>query len=571
MRMTDEESYKVGQEQCPKCASMGNDNSGDNLVIYSDGHKYCFACQHYVKGDGVSHDLQPQAPKEWTPVSGECEAIPSRAIDEKTARKYGYKTVRKNGQAFQVASVYKNRELVGQHIRGEGKKFKWIGTPRGCEMFGQHLFEHGGKRLVITEGEIDAMTVFQVNNGWPVVSLPNGVQSAERSVKDNLEFISSYKEVILMFDMDDAGQEAAKKVAEILPPGKAKIAQLPLKDANECLMKGQSKAVVSAIFQAAPFSPDEILHVSSINRDEVRVDTVCPFPWDSLTEFLIGQRGGEISLWASGTGSGKSTILREVAKHHLDEGRSVGLIMLEESPHETMDDIISLMINSPVRAVRAQKIMNDLRVKMGKPVIDASITDFSEEDYDKAYQELASTRLYIYDHLGNNAMENILARIDYMAVSLGVDVIVLDHITALATSMLNEDNNNNERLVIDNVMKHLRSLVERTGVHIDVVSQLKKTERHFEEGSRITLQDLKGSGSLGSVPNNIIALERDRQDKDPIQANTTTVRVLKNRLTGRTGVASALYYDRSIGRLKDVEFVEKDGKIESNPNPFGGI
>lgn len=571
MQMTEEESYKVGQEQCPKCASMGNDNSGDNLVLYSDGHKYCFACQHYVKGDDMTEDYKAPAPKEWTPVTGECEAIPSRGIDEKTARKYGYKTVRKNNQAFQVASVYRNRELVGQHIRGEGKKFKWIGTPRGCEMWGQHLFEHGGKRLVITEGEIDAMTVFQVNNGWPVVSLPNGVQSAERSIKDNLEFVASYKEVILMFDMDDAGQEAAKKVAELLPPGKAKIAALPCKDANECLQKGQSKAVVSAIFQAAPFSPDEILHVSSINRDEIRVDTVAPYPWDSLTEFLIGQRGGEISLWASGTGSGKSTILREVAKHHLDEGRSVGMIMLEESPHETKDDIISLMINSPVRAVRAQKIMNELREKMGKPPIVTDITDFSEEKYEKAHQELASTRLYIYDHLGNNAMENILARIDYMAVSLGVDVIVLDHITALATSMLTDDNNN-ERLVIDNVMKHLRSLAERTGVHIDVVSQLKKTEKHFEEGSRITLQDLKGSGSLGSVPNNIIALERDRQDPNPIQANTTTVRVLKNRLTGRTGVASALYYDRSIGRLRDVEFSEgEEGKVESNPNPFGGI
>ena len=59
------------------------------------------------------------------------------------------------------------------------------------------------------------------------------------------------------------------------------------------------------------------------------------------------------------------------------------------------------------------------------------------------------------------------------------------------------------------------------------MSQLKKTDKHFEEGSRITLQDLKGSGSLGSVPNNIIALERNRQDPDPIQANTTVVRVLR--------------------------------------------
>ena len=32
-----------------------------------------------------------------------------------------------------------------------------------------------------------------------------------------------------------AGQAAAKAVAEILPPGKCKIAKLPMKDANECL------------------------------------------------------------------------------------------------------------------------------------------------------------------------------------------------------------------------------------------------------------------------------------------------------------------------------------------------
>ena len=143
-----------------------------------------------------------------------------------------------------------------------------------------------------------------------------------------------------------------------------------------------------------------------------------------------------------------------------------------------------------------------------------------------------------------------------MAVSLGVDVIVLDHITAAATGLMNADSDydggSSERLLIDNIMKQLRSLVSRTGVRIDVVSQLKKTQKAYEEGDRITLQDLRGSGSLASVPNVVVALERDRQN------NTTIVRVLKNRLTGRAGVASCLYYDHGSGRLRELDFAMDD-------------
>ena len=107
-----------------------------------------------------------------------------------------------------------------------------------------------------------------------------------------------------------------------------------------------------------------------------------PFPFNSLTEFLIGQRSGEISLWCSGTGSGKSTILRELMYHHLEEGRSVGAIMLEESPQETMDDMISLILNKPVRSIKAGRMLNQLREQMGKdPIHMEVIDDLTDEEY----------------------------------------------------------------------------------------------------------------------------------------------------------------------------------------------
>ena len=565
--MEEQESFKIGQEPCPKCREMGNDNSGDNLVVYSDGHKYCFACQYFVQGDTEMEYTEPVR-KEFTPINGSYEPIPSRGLDEKTCRKFGYTVARKDGKVYHIASAYKNRELIGQHIRQEDPKdFRWVGSPRGAELFGQHLFEKGGKRIVVTEGEIDAMTVYQVNNGWPVVSLPNGVQSAVRSVKDNLEFLSSYDEVIFMFDNDDAGNEAATEVAAILPPGKAKIATLPRKDANECLMNGQSKDVVSAIWQAHPFRPDALLHVSEIEFEEMDYDSVIPYPWDSLNRVLIGDKAGCINLWASGTGSGKSTILRELAWYHISNNRKVGMVMLEESPQETKDDMISLMINAPVKAIKANMIANEsASERASRPSSGTTVT--SAWTSTRMLEAAGQYALHLYNHKGNKDTTSIMDKIRYLAVSEDCEVIILDHITALATAML-DDKNSNERILLDNLMQGLESLAENTGTRIHIVTQLKKTDRAFEEGSRITLQDLKGAGTLGSVPDNVIGLERNRQDPDPTVANTTGIRVLKNRLTGETGVAGAFYYDKSTGRLSDVAYQEDDkGRITPDLDPF---
>ena len=73
-------------------------------------------------------------------------------------------------------------------------------------------------------------------------------------------------------------------------------------------------------------------------------------------------------------------------------------------------------------------------------------------------------------------MANLIARMEFMATSLGVKVIVLDHIT-VATAMMAEEDSNNERILIDSLMKSIRSLCVRTGVHVDVISQLRKSEQ----------------------------------------------------------------------------------------------
>lgn len=51
------ESYHIRNEMCPRCRELGNDNSKDNLGVFSDGHCHCWSCGYYVKADGISSFL----------------------------------------------------------------------------------------------------------------------------------------------------------------------------------------------------------------------------------------------------------------------------------------------------------------------------------------------------------------------------------------------------------------------------------------------------------------------------------------------------------------------------------
>jgi len=489
--------------------------------------------------------------------SGEIQALPHRRINEKTARQYGYATTANGAEVENFYST--DGTLQAQHIRYDGKKFAWIGDTSNLQFYGQNLFPSGGKRILITEGAIDCLTMAQLfDNKYPVVSIPNGVNSAVRCVKDQYDYLSSFETIVICFDMDDPGQKAARDVAEILPPGKVKIMSLSRKDPNEMLVNAEAAQLLQAYWNAKTYSPDSILHVSQVvSENENSSVQVYEYPWDSLTTFMIGQDSGRLNLWTSATGHGKSTIIRELISDHLNHNRAVGAVFLEESPEQTVDDLISSKIGKPVRKIMSQRQLNELRKSNNKPIVDMVEDNLTEEEYAEAKTYISSKPLYLYDHIGNANISNIINRLEYMAVGLDCKVIFLDHITLLGNMLLSSgsDFGNDERLVLDSVMKKLRELVERTGVTLHVIAHIKKTDKNVDEGDRINLNDLRGSGSLAQIADNVFALERNAQHPDPATANTTNVRVLKNRKGGRRGIATALFYNDQTSKLMDVPFV----------------
>jgi twinkle protein len=145
-----------------------------------------------------------------------------------------------------------------------------------------------------------------------------------------------------------------------------------------------------------------------------------------------------------------------------------------------------------------------------------------------------------------------------MATGLNCKVIFLDHLSILLSGLEGD-----ERRMIDTTMTRLRSLVERTGISLFLVSHLRRAsnDKHsHEEGGRVSLSSLRGSHSIAQISDQVIALEVDQQTRTP--GKPTTVRVLKNRYSGEVGVACLLSYD-----LNTCRFTEDETQTEPEFNP----
>jgi twinkle protein len=129
--------------------------------------------------------------------------------------------------------------------------------------------------------------------------------------------------------------------------------------------------------------------------------------------------------------------------------------------------------------------------------------------------------------------------------------IVVDHLHMLVSSSTEGD----ERRTIDSIMTKLRCIVEETGVGMILVSHLRRVEgnRGHENGVTVGLNHLRGSQSIAQLSDCVIALERNQQSDDPIESQTTHVRVLKSRYTGDVGIATHLLYNQETGRLSEVD------------------
>ena len=284
-----ENRFKHTHLSCPFCEHKGC------FSINEDWSGYCFSCKEYSKdvreayeGDidvlitgETNKTQQRQAPLDSSAseVEGIFGALSDRGISEATAKRYGVKVATDiRGKVIKHYYPYfTSNEITAVKSRDIGsKQFFWRGSKSNTGLFGEQIAPKRGKFITVVEGECDAMAGFELFGGkWPVVSIKSGAAGAVKDIKESLEFLEGYESVVLAFDNDKPGRQAARKVARILKPGTARIMTLPngYKDPNEMLRKNAHAAFVKSFWEAKVYTPSGVLNVSD-SKDKFR--SQCP-------------------------------------------------------------------------------------------------------------------------------------------------------------------------------------------------------------------------------------------------------------------------------------------------------
>lgn len=512
-------------QPCPDCGSS------DAMTVYDWGTR-CYSCDRSKSnGQQVERNFTVHsttvAPTELTYGS-----VVDRGITRDTCLDYGVGT---HGNQYYFPYYNQGNSLVAYKKRNiDDKRFSVEGTWKEASLFGQQLFNKGGKYVTIVEGEFDALAAYQMlGSRYPVVSIRNGAGSALADCKTNYEWLDTFENIVICFDADEQGQSAASQVAELFGT-KARVYKHTsgFKDACEYLSAQESKQYVDKWWAAEQYVPDGIVAGKGlwdlVNQPVEKAEVM--YPYQGMNELTYGIRTGELITVTAGSGLGKSQFLREIVYHILkntDSG-NIGLMFLEESVKKTARSLMALSANKPLH-------LPDVEI--------------SDDDLRLAFDDtLGTDRLYLFDHFGSTGVDNIISRVRFMAKALGCKYIFLDHVSIVVSSQENGD----ERKALDEIMTKLRMIVAETGICLFAVSHLKRPDtKGHEEGAATSLSQLRGSGSIGQLSDIVLGLERNGQAEDMTDRHTTRVRVLKNRFSGLTGPACSLYYSRDTGRMTE--------------------
>ena len=524
---------------CPLC------KSSDAVSVNADSSAYCFSCQKYIKEydmetQPITNGKEEYKVQDFSKQSDFTEIV-DRNLSENTCKKYGV-SVKTDSMGSITNHYYPYHDKQGSKIATKtrytkSKEFSVQGNTHQAGLFGEHLFSKN-KFVIITEGEIDCLSAYQMfytgKYETPVVSIKHGVASAVKDIKNSLEWLEQFQNILINFDNDEQGKEGALKVAELFSPGKCKIMHLPqeFKDASDCLVKNKIQIYTQAFWNAKRFAPDGIINANTLFDDIIKpsVQSFVQYPFEGLNKMTYGLRASELVTFTSGSGLGKTQVIREVIHHLLKQTKdNLGLLMLEENPIVTSKGIMSIEANQRLH-------LPDVHI--------------SKEEWQKHFDATTGTgRVFLFDHFGSNTIDNIISRVRYLAKGLDCKYIIIDHVSIIVSDQSHGD----ERKALDEIMTRLRTLVQETGIAMIVVSHLRRPDgKGHEEGAATSLSQLRGSASIGQLSDMVIGLERDAQHDDPEIRHTTKVRVLKNRFSGITGPCCDLKYDMDTGRLAEV-------------------
>lgn len=515
-----------------------------------------------------------------------CEAIEDRGITKKTAEKFGVRTKYSSKDGITAEAYYfpyyMEGELVGFKKRDitKPKQQKGHFTSVGfqsvkCDLFGTDVCNKtGGKKIWVTEGEFDALIVWQTlkamyPQGNPnVVSISNGTASAVQNIgqKINLKHLKKFSEVILSFDNDSAtpsekaegimkGKEATAAVYGLLPD--IKVVSLPEdKDPCETWKDLGEKEFYWSLMKPIQYTPEGFVKYEDIREKAIELPTLGkPWPWPSLTKTTLGRRVGEGYYFGAGVKMGKSVIVDTLTEHittndinKLGNSQKVALFKFEEQPDETLKKVSGKFFrknfSDPEKVVFIDTKGNEVDI-WGNPIPETlRKTFFTHQELINAV-DATGDKLVMYNNYGRCNWDELKGAIRHAVLVEHIEDIFIDPITRLTAGMSSAEANTELERFADEISKMSQDL----GFTYYCFCHLKSPDKgpSHEFGGKIMSSQFRGSRAMMQACHYMFGLEGNKDPEQPEKVrNTRHFLVLDDRKFGRTAKIP-LFYDVDTG------------------------
>lgn len=559
---------------CPHC------NEEKAYATYADGHSYCFAegKTYWPDGSGVSSHPREEIDAELLDPAKQIDPWQpnkKRHIGSDTLRKMGSFTAGFKGGSVRVYPIYNQAgELAAQKLRDPFKNFPLLKGAAyqalaDCWLVFRNVWgDRFDKQVVITEGEEDALACVEAGVKGAVVSLTAGISHAVRNIKANYLWLDRFTEIVIWFDNEEEAQKIASECAALFKIGKVRIAKASgfcadgktlCKDASDIKQAGRPGDILTCIYAATAWRPKGIVNAKDSSksilapREEVLSFRYPPM-MPRLQEMTGGMHMGEVIYHVAGTGVGKSTGLREIEFHLLEQDCKISILSFEDTTRDAQFGLMSIRVNERLHLYPVPERPKEKDFKDDPKGYAAALIEWEKAcvAYDAKMLPIhasvfASGQVELFDQESAEwNMEAILGYVRYCAKGLDCKVIFIDPISFVAAGIeLTAD----ERRVLDKVAAEFAKMAKELNVHLQIAHHLKRTQGiPHEEGAPTSLNELRSSGGLANFAMGVIGWERNNQASGDAWRVTQSRIIKPVRRTGKSGLADLLYYGDN-GRL----------------------
>ena len=531
---------------CHKCQERGNlftlkKHLGDSEPVKNGigspwGRVNMAIKQAFPSKVGVNHGLnEKMALEAYNRLLSDTEAL---AYTEE--RGLTLETVRAFNLGLQVNPDGKRWLTIPHYVKGKLANIKYRTLPpaekafrrvQGCPsvLFNADAIE-GEEEIYLTEGEIDAITLWQegIKN---VVGITAGAGSF---LPEWIDQLAKVKKIYLCYDPDEAGQKGAREVARRLGYDRCFNVELPEgQDANEFLHSHDIFDFQALVNEARLFDVSGIISIeqgfekfsAEISKPEQATGLMTP--WPSVNRRIkTGFQPGELIVLSAPPKIGKSTWALQICTHNALQGVPSLFFCLEMRPMKILEKIIQCQTQTEILGPgEIERVRNAFT---GRPLY-----------LGYCYQKPDP----------NGVIETIRAGVKRYDLKL----IVFDHLHFLCRSITNQTQE------IGLAVQAFKFLAEEMEIPIILIAQPRK----IQPDSIMTAMDLKDSISIYSDCDHLIILHRRRlatvgkevdeemETHDQAFEPITLVRVEASRYNA--GGETLLYYHGEYSRFNEME------------------